>query len=77
MPIIVVLPGIAAFVLIPDLKPSDRAFPEMMKLVPSGFLGLVFAALVAAVSSSLSSMSNSISTLFTLDIYKQILNKNA
>jgi SSS family solute:Na+ symporter len=77
MPIIVVLPGIAAFVLIPDLKPSDRAFPEMMKLVPTGFLGLVFAALVAAVSSSLSSMSNSISTLFTLDIYKQILNKNA
>lgn len=77
MPIIVVLPGIAASVLIPDLKPSDRAFPEMMKLVPTGFLGLVFAALVAAVSSSLSSMSNSISTLFTLDIYKQLLNKTA
>ena len=77
MPLIVVLPGIAAFILIPDLSPSDRAFPEMMKLVPPGLLGLVFAALVAAVSSSLSSMSNSISTLFTLDIYSQIINKNA
>lgn len=76
MPIIVVLPGIAASALIPNLSPSDRAFPEMMKLVPNGLLGLVFAALVAAVSSSLSSMSNSISTLFTLDIYKRI-NKEA
>lgn len=77
MPIIVVLPGIAASALLPDLSPSDRAFPEMMKLVPHGLLGLVFAALVAAVSSSLSSMSNSISTLFTLDIYKRFMDKTA
>lgn len=77
MPVIVVIPGISAAYLIPDLTPSDKAFPEMMKLVPTGLLGLVFAALVAAVSSSLSSMSNSISTLFTLDIYKQLINKNA
>ena len=77
MPVIVVIPGISAAYLIPDLNPSDKAFPEMMKLVPTGLLGLVFAALVAAVSSSLSSMSNSISTLFTLDIYKQLIDKNA
>lgn len=77
MPIIVVLPGIAAYAINPDLRPADRAFPEMMKLVPNGLLGLVFAALVAAVSSSLSSMSNSISTLFTLDIYKRHLSPAA
>ena len=77
MPIIVVLPGIAAVVMVPDLAKPDQAYPEMMKLVPSGLLGITFAALVAAIASSLSSMANSISTIFTLDIYKQIINPNA
>lgn len=76
-PIIVVLPGICAVVLAPDLAKADQAYPEMMKLLPHGLLGIAFAALVAAIASSLSSMSNSISTIFTMDIYKKLINQNA
>ena len=72
MPIIVVLPGVTAAVLAPNLDPSDQAYPEMMTLMPVGFKGLVFAALIAAIVSSLSSMTNSISTIFTMDIYQKI-----
>lgn len=72
MPIIVVLPGIAAVVLIPNLSAPDQAYPQMMSLMPSGLKGLIFAALVAAIVSSISSMSNSISTIFTLDIYQSM-----
>ncbi len=77
MPIIVVLPGVAAASLIPGLSPSDRAYPEMMKLLPHGLLGIVFASLVAAICASLSSKVNSISTLFTMDIYKLIIKPGA
>ncbi|MEZ5756862.1 MAG: sodium/sugar symporter [Emcibacteraceae bacterium] len=70
MPVIVVLPGIAAALLVNDLKAPDQAYPEMMKLLPTGIKGLVFAALIAAILSSLGSMMNSISTIFTMDIYK-------
>jgi len=77
VPIIVVLPGICAVVLAPDLSKPDQAYPEMMKLLPHGLLGVAFAALVAAIASSLSSMSNSISTIFTMDIYKKLINPNA
>jgi len=69
MPIIVVLPGIAAFVLFPNLSAPDQAYPQLMTLMPVGMMGLVFAALVAAIVSSLGSMTNSISTIFTMDIY--------
>lgn len=69
MPIIVVVPGIAAALLYPDLAKVDQAYPELLKLVPDGFRGLAFAALVAAIVSSLASMCNSISTIFTMDIY--------
>lgn len=69
MPVIVVLPGIAAFVLMPDLEPADKAYPMLMNLMPEGIKGLVFAALVAAIVSSLGSMANSIATIFTMDIY--------
>ncbi len=69
MPVIVVLPGIAAVVLAPDLSSPDQAYPELMKLMPVGMMGLVFAALVAAIVSSLGSMTNSIATIFTMDIY--------
>ncbi|KAA1160885.1 sodium/sugar symporter [Pseudoalteromonas distincta] len=72
MPIIVVLPGIAAVVLHPQLSSPDQAYPSMMELMPSGIKGLVFAALVAAVVSSLASMTNSISTIFTMDIYSKL-----
>ncbi|MCW8125884.1 sodium/sugar symporter [Microbulbifer halophilus] len=71
MPLIVVLPGIAAAVLIPELERPDQAYPQLMNLMPVGFKGLVFAALVAAIVSSLSSMTNSISTIFTMDIYSR------
>jgi len=70
MPVLVVLPGIAAVVLIPDLSAPDKAYPETMKLLPVGLKGLVFAALIAAIVSSLASMTNSISTIFTMDMYK-------
>jgi len=70
MPVLVVLPGIAAVILVPDLSAPDKAYPEVMKLLPIGLKGLVFAALIAAIVSSLASMTNSISTIFTMDMYK-------
>ncbi len=72
MPVIVVLPGIAAVILYPNLSAADQAYPSMMDLMPVGIKGLVFAALVAAIVSSLASMTNSISTIFTMDIYRSI-----
>jgi len=69
MPVIIVLPGIAAVVLAPDLAKPDEAYPTMMRLLPTGILGLVFAALVAAIIASTASKINSIATIFTLDLY--------
>ncbi|WP_041525039.1 sodium/sugar symporter [Gilvimarinus agarilyticus] len=73
MPLIVVLPGIAAAILYPDLSKPDQAYPSLMALMPAGIKGLVFAALIAAIVSSLASMTNSISTIFTMDIYKGLV----
>lgn len=69
MPVIVVLPGIAAVVLAPDLAKPDEAYPTMMRYLPTGVLGLVFAALMAAVVASTASKINSVATIFTLDLY--------
>ncbi|NCU11767.1 MAG: sodium/solute symporter [Sphingomonadaceae bacterium] len=69
MPVIVVLPGIAAVMLAPGLAKPDEAYPTMMQYLPSGLLGLVFAALMAAVVASTASKINSIATIFTLDLY--------
>ncbi len=69
MPVIIVLPGIAAVVLAPNLLKPDEAYPTMMRLLPPGLLGLVFAALVAAIIASTASKINSIATIFTLDLY--------
>jgi SSS family solute:Na+ symporter len=69
MPVIIVLPGIAAVVLAPELAKPDEAYPTMMKLLPPGLLGLVFAALIAAIIASTASKINSIATIFTLDLY--------
>ncbi|MCP3427565.1 sodium/sugar symporter [Opacimonas viscosa] len=77
MPIIVVLPGIAAVVLYPELSKPDEAYPSMMNLMPEGLKGLVFAALVAAIVSSLASMTNSISTIFTMDLYRPIVKEKS
>ena len=74
MPVIVVLPGIAIYVISPDsVAVPDQAYPEAMKLLPTGIKGLVFAALLAAIVSSLASMINSISTIFTMDIYSSLV----
>lgn len=72
MPLIIVIPGIAAVILAPNLEEPDRAYPMVMNLLPPGILGLVFAALIAAIVSSLASMMNSISTIFTMDIYRHL-----
>ncbi len=69
MPLIVVVPGIAAVMLAPGLDKPDQAYPTMMGLLPTGILGLVFAALVAAIVASLASKINSVATIFTLDFY--------
>ncbi len=69
MPLVVVVPGLAAVLLAPGLDPADQAYPTMMRYLPSGLLGLVFAALMAAVVASTASKINSIATIFTLDLY--------
>ena len=85
MPIIVVLPGIAAYVLFKENVfrdemmlngevMADRAYPVLLNLLPVGLKGLAFAALTAAVVASLAGKANSIATIFTLDIYKKVLN---
>ena len=73
IPLIVVIPGIAAFVLEADISKPDEAYPWLLKnFIPIGFKGLAFAALVAAIVSSLSSMVTSASTIFTYDIFKPL-----
>ena len=88
MPVIVVLPGIAAYALDRsgtlgdamrqggELNP-DRAYPTLLALLPVGLKGLAFAALVAAVVASLAGKANSVATIFTLDIYNKHVNRQA
>jgi SSS family solute:Na+ symporter len=88
MPIIVVLPGIAAYVLYQNgqfqtelmdagaVRP-DKAYPVLLNLLPLGLKGLSFAALTAAIVASLAGKANSISTIFTLDLYKKYFNPSA
>ena len=88
MPVIVVLPGIAAYVLYQkggfqtemlqdgSLNP-DRAYPTLLNLLPVGLKGLSFAALTAAIVASLAGKANSIATIFTLDVYKKKINVEA
>ena len=88
MPVIVVLPGIAAYVLHQqgdfqtamiqggEINP-DKAYPVLLNLLPAGFKGLAFAALTAAVVASLAGKANSISTIFTLDIFKTKMHPEA
>ncbi len=83
MPIIVMLPGIAAFVLykhghlqLPDGR-KDYAYSAVLGFLPSGLKGLSIAALTAAIVSSLAGKVNSISTIYTLDIHKKYFSKDA
>lgn len=80
MPVIVMLPGIAAYVLyknghLPQLEggSKDGAYSAILSFLPSGLKGLSIAALTAAIVASLAGKANSISTIFTLDIYKKYL----
>ena len=89
MPVIVVLPGIAAFFLhqkgmfqtemldSKGLLDVNKAYPSLLSLLPAGLKGLAFAALTAAIVASLAGKANSISTIFILDIYKKRINKDA
>jgi SSS family solute:Na+ symporter len=94
IPMIVVIPGIAAYVMvndpqtmdrlgdlamnnIPSLDQADKAYPWLLQFLPVGLKGVAFAALAAAIVSSLASMLNSTSTIFTMDIYRQYINKDA
>lgn len=78
VPLLVVIPGIAAFALNAPLEKSDEAYPWLLSnLLPVGVKGIAFAALTAAIVSSLASMMNSISTIFTMDIYKSFFRKEA
>ncbi|NOT77031.1 MAG: sodium/solute symporter [Cyclobacteriaceae bacterium] len=89
MPIIVVLPGIAAYMLhskgyfateMLDSKgiiDVNKAYPSLLNLLPNGMKGLAFAALTAAIVASLAGKANSIATIFTLDIYKKAINPEA
>jgi len=70
MPVIIVLPGIAAVALAPNLPRADEAYPHLMSMLPPGILGLVFAALIAAIVASMGSKINSIATIFTMDVYR-------
>lgn len=78
MPIIVVIPGIVAFGFGASLLRPDEAYPWLLgEFVPIGLRGLAFAALIAAIASSLASMTNSTSTIFTMDIFRVHFNKQA
>ena len=83
MPVIVMLPGIAAFVLykngqLPGFEGGkDGAYSAILAFLPAGLKGLAIAALTAAIVASLAGKANSISTIFTLDIYKKYINKDA
>jgi SSS family solute:Na+ symporter len=72
MPVIIVLPGIAAVALAPNLARPDEAYPHLMAMLPRGVLGLVFAALLAAIVASMGSKINSIATIFTMDVYRAL-----
>jgi SSS family solute:Na+ symporter len=72
MPVIIVLPGIAAAALAPNLGRADEAYPHLLAMLPTGILGLVFAALIAAIVASMGSKINSIATIFTMDVYRPL-----
>ena len=88
MPVIVMLPGIAAYVLYKngalqeEMAPGghfnpDNAYSAILGFLPDGMKGLSLAALTAAIVASLAGKANSIATIFTMDIYKKYMNKDA
>lgn len=90
IPFIVVIPGIASYIIVndpellsgfssihlPSNSEADKAYPWLLQFLPSGLKGVAVAALTAAIVSSLASMLNSTSTIFTMDIYLPYFAKN-
>ena len=88
MPLLVVVPGIAAYVLYQNgalqdqmmsggVLNQDNAYSSVVSFLPTGLKGLSMAALTAAIVASLAGKANSISTIYSLDIYKKYINKEA
>ncbi len=76
LPLLIVLPGIMAFKLYPNLPDKDQAFPTLVReLVPVGLSGIVMAGLASGMLSHISSVLNSCSTVFTMDLYKPFLGR--
>jgi SSS family solute:Na+ symporter len=76
LPLLVVIPGIVAFRLYPGLSDKDQAFPTLVReLVPVGLSGIVMAGLASGMLSHISSVLNSCSTVFTMDLYKPFLGR--
>jgi SSS family solute:Na+ symporter len=78
IPILVVIPGLIAVVLFPNVKDGDGVYAKLIKeLLPPGLTGLVFAAFLAALMSSVSAIVNSVATVWTKDIYELFIKKDA
>ena len=89
IPVICVIPGVTMFVMhqngmfiqemadVNGIVKPDHSYPTLMNLLPTGLKGLAFAALTAAIVASLAGKANSISTIFSLDIYRKYFNKDA
>jgi len=70
---LIFLPAIRAFLAFPDTNPADRIYPRMVVTwLPTGLLGIMIAAMISALTASLSGCLNSLSTLFTMDFYRKI-----
>ena len=82
LPLIVVVPGIICYVMVQngtigDIGKPDNAYPVLLSMIPAGVRGLAFAALVAAIVSSVATMMNSVASIFTMDVYASFIDKNA
>lgn len=74
LPLLIVIPGIIAFKLYPTLQDKDLAFPTLVRdLLPVGLSGIVMAGLASGMLSHISSVLNSCSTVFTMDLYKPLM----
>ncbi|MBL7184762.1 MAG: sodium/solute symporter [Phycisphaerae bacterium] len=78
IPVLVLFPGLVAIVLHPNLEDGDKALPTLMRtLLPPGLGGLMFAAFLAGLMSSIDSMLNSTATMWTKDLYEKFIRKGA
>ena len=72
-----VFPGLIAYAINPHLPTADEAYPYLIHtMIPSGFKGIIFAALCGAIISTIEALGNASATIFSFDIYKQYINKD-